>query len=148
MQNLNCPYSDDYLRYDKLTGHLVLTEKALVESVGLDLRSRLGEGATVNPEVVINRFLQLISDMVYGFIHEHNMNNKRQDEIIAKTASGREIIKRAMEYQALYVANVGNLSYSTKQEERAAAIDETCKTVLNTTIPEIGVCILYTGRLT
>lgn len=139
--------NDDYLRYDELTGHFVLTEKALKENVGLDLRSRLGEGATVNPEAVINRFLQLTSDMVYGFIHKHNFNDKRQDEIIAKTASGREIIRRAMEYQALYMANVGNLAYSTKPDERAAAIDETCKEILNTTIPEIGVCILYTGVL-
>lgn len=140
-------YNDDFLRYDELTGHFVLTEKALLESVGLDLRSRIGEGATVNPEVVINRFLQLTSDMVYGFIHKFNANNKRQDEIIAKTKSGREIIRRAMEYQALYMANVGNLAYSTKPDERAVVMDETCKTVLNTTIPEIGVCILYTGRL-
>lgn len=142
------PYSDDYLKYDDLNGHYRLTEKALTESVGLDLRARIGEGATVNPDAVIYRFLQLTSDMVYGFIHEHNICNRLQDEIIAKTKSGREIIKRAMEYQALYMANVGNLSYSVKPEERAVAIDETCKNILNTTIPEIGVCILYTGRLT
>lgn len=140
-------YSDDYLRYDELTGHFILTEKALLERVGLDLRSRIGEGATVNPEAVIRRFLQLTSDMVYGFMHKHNLNNKRQDEIIAKTASGREIIRRAMEYQALYMANVGNLSYSTDPAERKNAIDDTCKAVLNTTIPEIGVCILYSGVL-
>lgn len=141
------PYNDDYLNYDERTGHFVLTEKALLRSVGLDLRTRIGEGATVNPEVVIGRFLQLTSDMVYGYIHKFNINNKRQDEVIAGTASGREIIRRAMEYQALYLANVGNLSYSTKPDERTAAIDETCKAVLGTTIPEIGVCILYTGRM-
>lgn len=140
-------YNTDYLEYDELTGHFVLTEKALTDSVGLDLRSRIGEGITVNPEAVISRFLKLTSDMVYGYIHKYNINNKRQDEILAKTASGREIIQRAMEYQALYMATVGNLSYSVKPDERAVAIDETCKTVLNTTIPEIGVCILYTGVL-
>ncbi len=138
-------YNTDYLKYDNLTGHFVLTEKALTDRVGLDLRSRIGEGITVNPEVVINRFLQLTSDMVYGFIHKHNVNNKRQDEILAITAIGREVIQRAMEYQALYMATVGNLSYSVKPEERAVAIDDTCKTILNTTIPEIGACILFDG---
>lgn len=141
------PYSDYYIKYDELTGHYILTERDLIESVGLDLRTRIGEGATVNPEAVISRFLQLTSDMVYGYIHKHNINNKRQDEIIAKTSAGREIIRRAMEYQALYLANVGNLSYSTKPDERAVAIDETCKAVLYTTIPEVGICILYTGVL-
>lgn len=140
-------YNTDYLIYDKLTGHFILTEKALTDSVGLDLRSRIGEDLTVNPEAVINHFLKLTSDMVYSYIHKYNINNKRQDEILANTSTGREIIKRAMEYQALYMANVGNLFYSVKLDERAVAIDETCKDMLNTTIPEIGICILYTGVL-
>lgn len=136
---------DDYIKLDALTGHYVLTEKALTDNLGLDLRSRLSEGATVNPEAVINSFLRLASDMVYGFIYKHNINNKKQAAIIRCVPAARQIVSRAMEYQALYLANVGNLSYSTNPEERKNAIDETCKAVLNTTIREIGHSLLYTG---
>ena len=145
MQNNSCPYSDDYLFYDAGSGHYVLTEKALMEVYGIDVRARIAQTSTVNPESVIRNFTRTVSDMVYQFIHEHNVDNCRQDFLIAHVPELRDIIQRAMGYQAVYVMNVGNLYLSAKPEERASAIDYLCQSVLNNVVPVLGVSILYGG---
>lgn len=136
---------NNYMKLDEETGQFVLTETALLQRLGIDLRARISEGATINPEVVIGNFLRTVSDMVYQFIHEHSFNNARQDYLITHVASLRNILQRAMEYQAVYVLNVGNLYLSEKAEERVAAIDVMCKSILGTVIPELGMSILYAG---
>ncbi len=145
MENKICPYSDDYLYYDENTNRYVLTEKALVENVGLNIRARMSDTALVNPEVVIKSFNRTVSDMVYQFIHQHNVDNRAQDCLIATVPELRRIIQTAMEYQAVYVANVGNLYLSTKPEERAVAIDYLAQSVLGDVVPCLGYSILYTG---
>lgn len=146
MENNICPYSDDYLYYDENTNHYVLTEKALVENVGLNIRARMAETAAVNPEIAIKSFNRTVSDMIYQFIHQHNINNRAQDVLIASIPELRQIVQKAMEYQAVYVANVGNLYLSTKPEERAVAIDYLAQSVLGEVVPCLGVSILYTGE--
>lgn len=150
MQNQNNfarPYTDDYLFYDEQSGHYELTEKALIEKVGVNLRVRMAEGALVNPETAIKSFTRTVSDMIYQFIHEHNVNNSRQDCLIATVPELRQIIEKAMEYQAIYVLNVGNLYLSTKPEERAIAIDYLAQSILGNIVPCLGISILYAGAI-
>ena len=73
------------------------------------------------------------------------MNNALQDFIIAKTKSGRDIIRRAMEQQLIYVISVGDLSRSPKESERKLWFDQNAADILEETIPEIGTTILYNG---
>lgn len=141
------PYSDDYMRYDEITGRYILTEKALLERVGINLRARLARGSTVAPETVIENFNITVSDMIYEYIHEFNVDNARQDCLIAHIPTLRKIIFDAMKYQAIYVSAVGNLYLSAKAEERENAIDHIAKGKLNTVISEIGCSILYGGEL-
>lgn len=143
-ENITYPYNDEYMVMDKLTNHYVLTEAALL-SRGIDLRARLSKTSTISPENVINNVLQTASDMIYQYIHAHNGNNAQQDYLIANVPSLRPILYRAMLYQAVYVCNVGNLYLSTDVNERAFAIDELAKDILNTVVPELGVCITYSG---
>ncbi len=145
MQNAIRPYSDDYLFYDETTGHYVLTEKALVENVGVNLRERMAETALVNPDTAIKSFTRTVSDMIYQFIHEHNVDNRKQDRLIATIAELRQIIQKAMEYQAIYVLNVGNLYLSVKPEERAVAIDYLAQSILGNVVPCLGISIIYGG---
>ncbi len=145
MQNRPCPYSDDYMYFNEQTNHYELTEKALTESVGLNIRARIAESALVNPEVAIRSFCRTISDMIYQFIHQHNVDNHRQDCLIAAVPELRQIIQKAMEYQAVYVANVGNLYLSTKPEERAVAIDYLAQSTLGNVVPCLGISILFGG---
>lgn len=145
MQNAIRPYSDDYLFYDETTEHYVLTEKALVENVGVNLRERMAETALVNPDTAIKSFTRTVSDMIYQFIHEHNVDNRKQDRLIATIAELRQIIQKAMEYQAIYVLNVGNLYLSVKPEERAVAIDYLAQSILGNVVPCLGISIIYGG---
>ncbi len=147
MFNACRPYSDDYLFYDENTNHYVLTEKALTDNIGVNLRERMAESALVNPEVAIKSFTRTVSDMIYQFIHEHNVDNARQDCLIATVPELRQIIQRAMEYQAIYVLNVGNLYLSTKPEERAVAIDYLAQSILGNVVPCLGISIIYGGVL-
>ncbi len=147
MQNAIRPYSDDYLFYDETTGHYVLTEKALVENVGVNLRERMAETALVNLDTAIKSFTRTVSDMIYQFIHEHNVDNRKQDHLIATVAELRQIIQKAMEYQAVYVLNVGNLYLSVKPEERAVAIDFLAQSVLGNVVPCLGISIIYGGLI-
>lgn len=139
------PYTDDYMFWDENTHHYVLTEKALLEKVGVNLRARMGDRSLISPEVAIKSFCTTVSDMIYQFIHEHNVDNAKQDFIIGTVEEFRKIVQRAMELQAVYVLNVGNLYMSTKPEERAVAIDYLAQSVLNNVVPCFGVSILYTG---
>lgn len=145
MQNCCRPYSDDYLFYDEITGHYMLTEKALTDRAGINLRARMGDRALITPEVAIQSFCRTVSDMIYQYIHEHNVDNARQDCLISTVPELRRIIQRAMELQAVYVSVQGNLYLSTKPEERAAAIDYLAQSTLGTVVPCLGVSILYAG---
>lgn len=146
MDGVTYPYNDEYMVVDELTGHYVLTEAALL-SRGIDLRARLSETSTVLPENVINNVLQTASDMIYQFIHDYNFNNQMQDYMILKVPSARNIIYRAMLYQAVYVCNVGNLYLSKDKDDRAAAIDVLAQSILNNVMPEAGYSLLYTGSI-
>lgn len=84
MNNCTQPYSDDYMVWDEITNHYILTEKALIERVGLNLRARMGERSLITPEIAIKSFTTTVSDMIYQFIHEHNVNNTRQDMLIGR----------------------------------------------------------------
>lgn len=147
MNNSYRPYSDDYLFYNEINGHYELTEKALIENLGVNLRARMAEGALVNPDTAIKSFTRRVSDMIYQFIHEHNVDNARQDCLIAAVPELRPIIQKAMEYQALYVLNVGDLYLSTKREERVVAIDYLAQSILGNVVPCLGISIIYGGQI-
>jgi hypothetical protein len=135
------PYSDSYMIYNNSDHHYILTEKCALESLGINLKER-----TKN-EVAIKRVLRLASTQVYGFIHEHNTNNDLQDFIIAKTESGRKIIREAMEEQLLYLTLGGDISRVHDWQKQAMFLDSSAKRVLYRTIPEIGTTVCYTGAL-
>ena len=81
------PYDDEYMIFDKTTGHYVLTEKYVIEQLGIDLSSRINERNAINPSALVARFLKQASNMVYNYIHEFNTANCLQDLLIAKIPS-------------------------------------------------------------
>lgn len=135
---------DDYMIYDRTTNQWKLTEKALI-SRGIDLRRRLAGRKAMSPELLIDGLLTTVSEQIYGYIHAHAFDTARQDGILASNSEARSLLFRALLQQAVYVLNVGNLSYSIKPEERAAAINDIAKQILGQYIPSIGTTILYCG---
>lgn len=135
------PYNDNYMTFDKISHRYVLTEKDAFDNLAINLSERIPN------ENVRKRVLRNISIEIYNFIHSHNINNEWQDYMIAKTESGRNIIKEAMEEQLIYFLTVGDPSRSLEVEQRKMGVDEKAKAILMQTIPEIGTTILYTGRV-
>ena len=129
------------MTYDYKTHRYVLTKKDLLDNFNENLQAKFKDERDIEP------FLRQVSTEIYSYIHSHNMNTKMQDYILAKTESGREIIKEALEQQALYMLTVGIISRSLDPTHRALRIDENANDALLRDIPEIGTTILYTGTL-
>jgi hypothetical protein len=138
------PYTDERLRWDDYEERYYLTEQALI-NIGINIRERLAFNKVSSPEYIINGFLGDVTDLVYNFIHKFSANNERQDKIIAYYESARKIIFKALINQAKYVLMVGNLSLSSREEDRKNAISTGTHETLNTVIKEIGISVLYSG---
>ena len=138
------PYSDNFLKYDEITGQYVLTEDALVAN-GTNLRQRLEYNRSIDPTAIILRHLTRVSDVIYSFIHSYSNENERQNHAIQIIPSLRVMIYRAMLAQSEYMLLHGDLTRSTDEKKRALAIDNTAKQILETTNKELGVSILYAG---
>lgn len=141
------PYSDDYMTFDESTNRYVLTSKYALEQFGIDLLETVNDRNAVNQQIAVNGILKQVSNQIYNYIHKYNVCTDIQDLIIAKIPSARNIIKEAMSEQFLYVSMKGYLSRSTDKEKRMLAIDENAKGELERLLPELGICILYTGDL-
>lgn len=138
------PYTDDHMAWDDDQEMYILREQAMIEK-GIDIRSRLNKLNTIAPENVLNNIFQTVADQIYGFIHQHSQDNKKQDFIIATVPSVRKILQKAMVQQCTYYLEKGNLARSVDKEVRAIAIDQLAKDTLNKEIKELGVPITYIG---
>lgn len=126
----NHPYDDDYMTFDKITGHYVLTEKYALEEYGIDLYTDANDRNSTNAQLAVKAILKQVSRLIYNFIHEFSIYNQRQDFIIATSPHMRKVIMDAMGNQLLYMRQKGDLSRSTDSEKRKLAIDESAKTIL------------------
>lgn len=140
------PHDDENMIFDELLNQYVLTEKGALNLAGINLSVRVNTRKNTNSNATIRVILEQVSMQIYGFIHQHCVDNSLQDRVIAKCPSARPIIQRAMLNQLLYYLQVGNLSRSTDKEKRALAIDETAKKILLKPIMEIGHSLCYVGR--
>lgn len=141
-QNNNCcnhPYNDDYLTFDELSGQYVPTERAIVERCAIDIRARLSDNKTVNPEVVINKLCRTVSDQIYTFIHQFSIYNKRQNYLLATMPLLRATVQRAMEYQLEYLLSNGDIFLSLDSNENGKEIHKMSKELLINS----GIC--YSG---
>lgn len=145
-ENQKYPYDDDLMCFDKDLNQYLLTEAALLK-FGVDIRARLSATAGISPENEINYAVYRVSNLIYGYIHEHNANNALQDFYIAHCPSLRQILFKAMVAQLLYMFRVGALDDSTDEKERGMAVSNEARRELIRTVPELGVCILYSGAL-
>ncbi len=134
------PYSDDYLFFNEPTGQYELTEKAVLDRLGINLAESVKKNGGSFAEI-----LKRVSLLTYRKIHEHSNDDAMRDYIIATTSTGRTLIFEAMLEQFFYMKQVGDLSLSVDKERRALYFSDTAYEILETNIPEIGHSILYAG---
>lgn len=129
----NCktmPYNDDYMLFDELSGHYVLTSKFALDRYGIDLYGEINERNSANAQIAVNAFLRQVSNVIYNFIHSCTVYEKQRDFEIAHNANLRKAIMEAMGEQLVYMSMVGDLSRSVDKEKRSLAIDENAKQIL------------------
>ena len=147
MPEVTCPYSDDNMTFNGTLNQYLLTENAL-RTFGVNLRARLSATSAVSQEQQITYIMYRISNIIYGFIHEHNNNTELQDYYLAHVPSLRQILFKAMLAQALYMFNVGALDDSTDEKLRTMTITNEAIRELNKSVPELHLpTILYSGKL-
>lgn len=139
------PYNDKYMVFDEIDGQYVLTPDCITERLGVDFLNTINERNGINPSALVDIFLRMVSDTVYGYIFRHSVHNERQKRLIACLPSGRKMIQRAMEYQFLYMRLNGVFLLSPDKAKQDVALSPLCISTLLTTLPEVGVNILYTG---
>lgn len=135
----NQPYSDEYMTYDEMTGHYVLTSKYALDVYGLDLFEGANDRNSANVQIAVGSFLKRVSTLIYNFIHDYSVYNERQDFLIAHDPRLRAVIQQAMGEQLVYMHMNGDLSRSSDKEKRELAIDENAKQILINS----GIC--YSG---
>ena len=141
------PYDDDFMIFDEVSNHYVLTAKCAAQRLGLQLEDAVNERNATNKQIALNRVFKQVSNLIYSYIHKFNYRTDLQDRIIALVPSARIIIQEAMEEQLLYMSMKGDLSRSTDIEKRELAVDETAKEICARILPELGISLLYTGDL-
>lgn len=134
------PYSDEYMIFDEKTCRYILTEKALLDRLGISLSSAVKD----NPNGT-NAVLDRVSMHCYRKIHEHGSDVRRRDAMIATSDGGREIIFEAMLEQFFYMKTVGDLSMSTDRERRKLWFSDNAYEILLRPVPEFGVSVCYVG---
>lgn len=138
---MNYPYNNEDMVYNYETHRYVLTPGYVKEKMGVDVEARYKI-----PGAII-AILETVSEICYGYMHEFN-NTVMQDYIVAKTESGRNLIKQAMRSQTYDALLNGIFDTGASKEERELWISQGAKRALdNTLIPEIGTVITYTGRM-
>lgn len=139
------PYSDEYMRYDYATHRYVLTLKYATDVLGVDMERRIASNSGINQTAIINAQLNTVSLQIYNYLYAGTINEKALQWIIAKSPTARQVIQDAMGQQLTYFLMVGDLSRSTKLEDRRMYMDEQAKITLSKTIPETGVALTYRG---
>lgn len=142
---MNEPYSDAYMRYDELKHRYILTQKCVLDELGIDMEARLSAKGSANPQATINALLDRVSALTYRFIYAHNIDNEAQRYAIETLPSARRILFEAMKAQLTYVMAVGDLSISSDKNKRLQYMDDVAAEILSNPLPEIGYSLIYTG---
>lgn len=152
------PYSDELLYYDETQHRYVLTPKAVLYALNVNLADRLNNRGVNSAEDNASAVLNQISLEIYNFIYKHNAQWLYVQKVLAKCPSAREVIKQAMIQQVAYFLVNGQIDKFNGVDLRSgrvidlrdirgyASIDPQAVTILEQPLVETGVSLLYRGR--
>lgn len=149
------PYNDEYLKYDYENHKYILTEKACLDKLNINLGELLNLGGSANQEREINNFLEEISDFIYSQIYDYSSQWQIQEYQIAKCPSARDVIMKAMLKQidyarlngALYQYSGVDVKKGTKMQDFSDRyLSPMSKSILSKPLTETNVPLLYAGK--
>lgn len=150
---MSLPYNDDNMKYDITKGQYILTKNCVLNNLYLD--ESIETMLQTNPKV--NQFLEEVSDDVYLYIFRYTRRDMKSIKryLMAKREDLRDIIKRAMLYQARYALRSGAIAI---KDMHGVDIEKTKSLNISVLRGEVGLAeqarqvlsdggLLYTGRL-
>lgn len=139
MTNLSYPLSDEYMVYDYSSHRYILTEKYVLDKLGLNLRDKVGGGRAINAQAMINSILDTrVSRRIYSLIYAHN-DKRVLEYVMAKSPTARQVLQDAMSEQLMYML----VDYN----EGDSWLSKDAYNILATPIPELrGNALIYRQR--
>lgn len=150
------PYSDEYMAYDFKAHRYVLTEKCVLDELGVNLSIILNTSPDANPSTAITRALGELSAKLYAWIYGHNPSFKMLiEKVLATFAPCREIIYECLKNEVTYSLKNGdfynysgiNVAKGTVMDIRSLrdrVVSYFTEQALYQTLPN-GICLLYQG---
>ena len=102
---MGLPFNDENMKYDFSKQQYILTKDCVLNNLYLDEQIEV----FLQTSNKIHQFLEEVSDDVYLFIYRYTRKDMRsiRKYLLAKREDYREVIKRAMLYQARYALRSG-----------------------------------------
>lgn len=88
--------NDDYMTYDLASHRYILTEKALMDDKGIDIRAQFSQ----QPDVDVPAFLKRVSLIVYTWLYR-GAKNVYESEYALSLPQFRDVLKEGLEEQAM-----------------------------------------------
>ncbi|MDE7209678.1 MAG: hypothetical protein K2O31_07330 [Clostridia bacterium] len=148
------PINDEYMTYDFRKHRYVLTEKAVLEEVGINLNDITGGNVTDK-----NLFLKRVSSDVYSYLLEGSRSPDYIEYILAVDTDLRATVQDMLVAQAEYTLLNGAISmfaginlakgtavdiYKLRDERKVA---EQVQSEANKILSQYGFCLKYAGTL-
>lgn len=153
------PFNDNSMVYDYNRHMYILTQKGVLDELGINLDLELNTADDANPSRLVDRFLTKVSQTVYNYYYQDSANNAWQTMQIAKNPEIREQFKEVLLAQVLYVLANGFINlYSGVNVAKGSAMNvnvlrsnakvaDEVVTFGERIISNVGVCLLYAGVL-
>lgn len=148
------PFDDEYMRYDYDEHRYILTERAVLDKLNINLYESLNSAGVVNKERAPQLFLDEISDFIYSQVYDYATQWEIKEYEMAKLPSARKNLMKAMLKQIDYVNTSGllyqycgiDLKKNTKIDGMSGRfLAPLAKSALTKTL-ENGVPLLYAGK--
>ena len=147
------PYSDEYFIYDFDKHQYILTPRAILDKLNVDL-TKFSPANSVNRERDAQIMCENISDEIYNEIYEMSSYYLATEWICAKCESARKILMLAMLEQVKYFMFNGSISVYSGVDFKKNVIGESAvsrilapnaKRILNRIVTETGLPLTYCG---
>lgn len=145
---MNYPFNDDAMLYDYKKHQYVLTERYVLETLGVNLSLYLDSTGDENVSTLGQRVLRRVSDFFYNYVYAHGSNKYFIEYLLAKYPPCRDIVKDCLVDEVYYQLRNGDFFNSADVGSQIEKwVSPTTRMRLQEELPN-GVCLVYQGHYT
>lgn len=131
--------------YDYTHHRYVLTEKAVLQELGVNLQTYLDQSGDANPSTMAQRIAKMISAHFYAWVYAHTTNKRYVEYLLAKYPPCREIVRECLVNETYYALKNGDFwNYADDEHGFDKKVSQTTRLLLEEPLPN-GFRLLYRG---